>query len=453
MVTRLRQQLSAYAAFVGLAVAPLAVSAQQLPIEWKKLAPQPLCAEPLDSANRPWFDPSFDDSEWQEARLPEFGNGTATSVFYRGVFSAPTGSSVGLAFSSDDGFSFYLNGQPVAQVVTPQCPSPGCTNLPNQCGSGSACLPLVVLSPNELLPGANQIAIHNWNAQPGSQFFDLHIFSSHPGPCWNCSLDPGEVCDPTVGGSPCSATCGLCGNGVTDAGEDCDDGNTLSGDCCTPTCRISSCDDGLFCNGAERCSYNHRCIREPSLCRYACDETASRCVIPSCPASPESACTTAQTNALQLSSSGDHTRDLLKWKWGGGEGQPYAGQPRTATEYGVCIYAGTPPQVVAQAIVPPNQFRWKQGIGDRYKYVDSNASADGISKIILRQAIRTVAPRMQVQGRGEQLPDISLPLSFPVTAQLITSEPSSHIDNCWGATFTSADAVQNDGSRFRAKRK
>src|SRR5262249_6094636 len=77
----------------------------------------------------------------------------------------------------------------------------------------------------------------------------------------------------------------VCGNGVVEAGEQGDDGNTLAGDCCSPTCTFDApgtactsdgnvcttdqcngagvclhinntapCDDGLFCNGADVCS-------------------------------------------------------------------------------------------------------------------------------------------------------------------------------------------------------
>src|SRR5262249_26987874 len=48
---------------------------------------------------------------------------------------------------------------------------------------------------------------------------------------------------------------GRCGDGVIDLGEECDDGNTADGDCCSSRCRIDtgSCSDGNVCNGTETC--------------------------------------------------------------------------------------------------------------------------------------------------------------------------------------------------------
>lgn len=41
----------------------------------------------------------------------------------------------------------------------------------------------------------------------------------------------------------------LCGNGIVDLGEDCDDGNTANGDCCAATCEIPVCAIGGFGKG------------------------------------------------------------------------------------------------------------------------------------------------------------------------------------------------------------
>ncbi|MDD5469927.1 MAG: DUF4215 domain-containing protein [Candidatus Peribacteraceae bacterium] len=61
--------------------------------------------------------------------------------------------------------------------------------------------------------------------------------------CGNGVLQEGEECDDGngVSGDGCSADCvqeRICGNGVVDPGEECDDGNKISGDGCSPSCKV-----------------------------------------------------------------------------------------------------------------------------------------------------------------------------------------------------------------------
>ena len=96
--------------------------------------------------------------------------------------------------------------------------------------------------------------------------------------CGNGAIDPGEVCDGSnLGGQTCESQgrgagtlvcnadcsgfdtsgCGggapICGNGILESGEVCDDGNVVNGDGCSNSCKIEFCGDNL-CNGAETCS-------------------------------------------------------------------------------------------------------------------------------------------------------------------------------------------------------
>src|SRR5262245_15932103 len=49
-------------------------------------------------------------------------------------------------------------------------------------------------------------------------------------------------------------TIDVCGNGILDAGEDCDDGNTLAGDCCSPACKFEPL--GSPCTAPTICTNN-----------------------------------------------------------------------------------------------------------------------------------------------------------------------------------------------------
>lgn len=48
----------------------------------------------------------------------------------------------------------------------------------------------------------------------------------------------------------------LCSNGTVDPGEECDDGNAVAGDCCSPSCTFetTACEDGDACTAGDVCS-------------------------------------------------------------------------------------------------------------------------------------------------------------------------------------------------------
>ena len=114
-----------------------------------------------------------------------------------------------------------------------------------------------------------------------------NCIEASPAICGNGVIEPGETCDDgnTSDGDGCSSTCQIeqgwacptpgqlcmklqiCGNGKIDPGEQCDDGNTMSGDGCSSTCQIepgwscpiaaapciaAQCGDGILAGG-EQC--------------------------------------------------------------------------------------------------------------------------------------------------------------------------------------------------------
>jgi cysteine-rich repeat protein len=78
-----------------------------------------------------------------------------------------------------------------------------------------------------------------------------------------------------------------CGDGVLDTDEQCDDGNTLNGDCCGSTCRWeapgAACDDGDGCIAGEACDGAGACVGGgPVLCNDANRCTADACRLGFC---------------------------------------------------------------------------------------------------------------------------------------------------------------------------
>ncbi len=85
---------------------------------------------------------------------------------------------------------------------------------------------------------------------------------------------PGQLC-PDGQACPSSGICPvLCGNGVVDAGEDCDDGNLIDTDQCTLTCRERNCTPGQLCPDGQACPASGIC---PDLCGNGTVDAGEQC--------------------------------------------------------------------------------------------------------------------------------------------------------------------------------
>ncbi len=60
----------------------------------------------------------------------------------------------------------------------------------------------------------------------------------------------------------------LCGNGVKNGGEDCDDGNNTDTDTCTNACTAAKCGDGVVQAGVEECDDGNS--NDADACSNAC---------------------------------------------------------------------------------------------------------------------------------------------------------------------------------------
>lgn len=122
--------------------------------------------------------------------------------------------------------------------------------------------------------------------------------------CGDGIVNGSEQCDDgnTVSGDGCSSTCttetGKCGDGILDvATETCDDGNTVSGDGCSSTCQIETkcgngivesgeaCDDGNTassdgCSSTCQVETGYTCTGTPSMCTMGAATGAGTCATP-----------------------------------------------------------------------------------------------------------------------------------------------------------------------------
>ena len=193
----------------------------------------------------------------------------------------------------DDGNNEPFDG------CNPQCRPAVCGDLnfesPEECEDGC----------QQGLPGVCEPGIDDGD---GCEFdctispcFDNDPLTGDNCPNFNCGngvIEAGEECDDQNLNNfdGCSPTCRLpvCGDGILErpAGEQCDDGNNQNGDNCSSLCQLPSCGDGAI-NALEQCDDGNNSNGD------ACD---NNCTFPSCgngEAAPNELCLLGSTLDLQ----------------------------------------------------------------------------------------------------------------------------------------------------------
>lgn len=246
----------------------------------------------------------------------------------------------------------------------------------------------------------------------------------------------------------------VCGNGVLEGTEECDDGNTAGGDCCSPTCQLdpddTPCSDGTACTEVDVC-VDGACVGaspvscdDGNLCTHdTCDPASGACVHD---ATPRTGCRSALGSLLLIANSERDAGDKLIWKWTKGTTTTLAdlGAPATATDYALCLYAGS----TAVALDVPAGSGWKPLGSKGFAFKGSGSASDGVQKVQLKSGGAGKA-KVRVKGKGSALPELLTgALALPVTVQLVNDETPA----CFEASFDGAAVSRNDGTRFKAKR-
>jgi len=231
----------------------------------------------------------------------------------------------------------------------------------------------------------------------------------------------------------------VCGDTVIDVGEQCDDGNTVNGDCCSSSCQYDASgapctDDGAICS-TDRCDGTGTCLH-----------TAGPDPACSAPVVPGKGRVVLKADRLSL-----RLLDIAQIPNGFGD-------PRTVTNYGLCVYdASADPQPLLAATVPAGAVCsggrecWRLIIdlsSGAYGFADSEGTYDGITKIRLdhgySRAAQVPTHAIKMRGRSPTLAYPTPPFTLPVTVQVRASNGS-----CWGAVYSTP--LANDTQQFRAR--
>lgn len=228
--------------------------------------------------------------------------------------------------------------------------------------------------------------------------------------------DDGMTCtvaDTCVGGI-CSGDSATCGDGVVQSscGEECDDGNTTSGDGCSASCRPE----------------------------FACGPA------------PENGCKApiaAGASKIRLKDAASDAADALGWSWAKGAATTLAelGDPTTTTDYLLCVYESGPGLdeghgLVLSANAPASPAWIARSSGVKYK--NKAAAPDGLTAIAVKPGEAGRA-KIVLKGKGIALAMPSLPMSARITVQLRNSDGA-----CWESIYD-LPASKNDPTRYEDK--
>ena len=225
------------------------------------------------------------------------------------------------------------------------------------------------------------------------------------------------------------APLGACGDGLTNIDEECDDGNTADGDCCSSACEFEPA--GTACPaGGSVCTIN------------TCDGAGV------CVNTLPTGCDSPGKSILLLQNKSDDKKDRILFKWlKGPQLAPVQfGDPLHSADYALCLYTGPQRTPLAHMTVPHDTSKWSPLADRGFRYKDGVGGAAGITKVLLKagEAGKSAA---QVKGKGMNLPDPTFTnLPLPVTAQLVNNQNNT----CLEATYQAADVKKNDGGRFKA---
>lgn len=226
-----------------------------------------------------------------------------------------------------------------------------------------------------------------------------------------------------------------CGDGCVDAGEVCDDRNTLDDDCC-----------GSTCQAAKPCA----------LCE-SCDLGSGACVEgprPSC-----QALTSGGKATFSLRNAEGEKRDRLSWQWLDGSGGSVGGfgNPAAFDDYQLCVWDSAPvtPVLLTGARIPAagtcrNKPCWTQLADTGFRYRNRDKTPDGINAVRLQPSSKRKG-RATLSGSGPYLSNRAgaLPPLPPSTTLRVQLQGTGGA--CYEANYGPADVLTDSSTAFKAR--
>jgi uncharacterized delta-60 repeat protein len=236
---------------------------------------------------------------------------------------------------------------------------------------------------------------------------------------------------------------GDCADGVLDPNEACDDGNLLSGDCCSRQCAFDPA--------------GTRCAISGDLCTNDVCDALGSCLAG--PVEPATGCIdgTQPGSASLLLKDVSGSGDLASWRWRRGEAVSVEalGDPTTSTDYALCVYEESGPTQLTKLDAPAggpcgsNPAPCWKALGSPpgakgYRYRDDLRASNGLDRLLVKPG-PAGKPQAVVSGKGPNLTLPGLPIASPFA---IRTQLKNSVGLCLEARYTAAQT--NTAKVFRA---
>jgi hypothetical protein len=157
-----------------------------------------------------------------------------------------------------------------------------------------------------------------------------------------------------------------------------------------------------------------------------------------CAPTPATGCGTATRGKLTIRKNPDPTRSRWSWKWKSGNlDTAEVGDPTGEADLAVCIYDAAGTLVGGDVLHGATQW---QPINRGFQYKDPLLTRHGFQKIRFRTGQPSTNALIQAKAKGTGIGNPSLPVTTPVTAQLVNLDSGK----CWQSQFTTTRTNQAD---------
>jgi cysteine-rich repeat protein len=231
--------------------------------------------------------------------------------------------------------------------------------------------------------------------------------------CGNGVVEAGEQCDDGGNSATCDADCtfAVCGDGFRNpvAGEQCDDGNTQNGDCCDSVCQFEP--QGTPCND------NNICTSVPAPADPnkpdACDG-AGTCDGPAAPVD-SGICLVPRTRGSSLFFKENGAKDKLVFKWKTSTPATTFDDPRNVA-YTLCLYQsdGSSTAKLARVRLQKTATLWRDLGVSGYKYKDKRRRPDGVKTATLKPG-QSSTNNVKLVAKGRRFVAPPLPLDGSIS--------------------------------------